>query len=322
MAAPARKAFSARPGRVSSWLSAFAASATRIALRSERVTRSAAAGIPTALAKPGVERGRATGEGGVEQLAAAVEEAADVASGDAVAERELALLDPAAGADGVDRRADLATEPRRERKARLARRRRERALARERLACLEPAERLDEGAGSALRDPEAAAAPPREGRDREVDAAVSEPPEVALEVGVAEEQRSRRGLAFRKRERLALAQAREADDAGAGPLRDGGSRVAGAVVRDEELGSGEGAAKLRDRRPDARLLVPGRDQDGERLSHPCRRVSARAAAPRCRRTPSPRTGRGMRRRAGARAPAGRPVCRCRRRSTGRPRRRP
>ena len=64
-----------------------------------------------------IERRRSAGERGVEQLAAAVEEAPGVAAGCAMTQRQLALPDAEPRADRIDRHPHLAAEPRREREA-------------------------------------------------------------------------------------------------------------------------------------------------------------------------------------------------------------
>jgi hypothetical protein len=74
--------------------------------------------------QPAVVAGeRPTGERGVEELARAMCETRQVAPGRSMAQWQLDLLDPKAGADRVDRRADLAAEAGRRREARGAGRR-------------------------------------------------------------------------------------------------------------------------------------------------------------------------------------------------------
>ena len=131
---------------------------------------------------------RPEGEHDVAQLAAAVQEAAEIAAGGAVLELDLGLGDrePAPGRVGRHRR--LAAEPGREREDRVARRLGQPPLARERLAGVEAGREADQPPRDSLRDPEAAALPAREGGDRHVAVAVEQRPQVAAEVGVAEQE--------------------------------------------------------------------------------------------------------------------------------------
>ena len=155
-----------------------------------------------------------------------MQEAAEVASCRPVAQRQLALFDPEARADRVDRHSHLAAEARREREAGGAGGRRERALPGERLARLVAAAEPDQLARGALGDPEASALPLAKGGNGQVGAVLDERLEVALEVGVAEEQRARAGLALGERQRLPLAEPRQPHDSRSGPFR----RVRGPVA--------------------------------------------------------------------------------------------
>src|SRR5919201_474029 len=94
-----------------------------------------------------------------------------------------------------------------------------------RLARVEAAEGANQRTGCALGDSEPASLPLREGRDGEVRVHLEKRPEVAFEIRVAEQQSPRRRFLLAKGQRLALAEARAADDPGTGPL----SRCAGAV---------------------------------------------------------------------------------------------
>jgi hypothetical protein len=115
-----------------------------------------------------VDGGRAEGEQQVTQLAPAVREAGRVEAGRPVLEVELQLMHREAGAHGVDRHPRLDAEAGRDREAAGARASREQTLAGQRLARLEARREGDEPAGRALRQPEAAALPPREHGDDEV----------------------------------------------------------------------------------------------------------------------------------------------------------
>ena len=144
---------------------------------------------------------------------------------------------------------------------------------------MEAAAHAHEGTRGALREPKASALPLGEGGDREVRHAFQQRREVALEVGVGEEQAPRRRLSLGEREGLSLAQAWQPDDAGACPTSGRGRRIAGAVVRHDDLGVGKGGAEPLDGLLDPSLLVPRRDEDREWLSQP-------AAATEGRRRPS------------------------------------
>src|SRR3954462_6038973 len=201
---PARRS-SARPMAVTTGSRAAKTQPTR----GRRGPRGVVAGGPQAGAAAGRRRPRPAGGRCVGQLPAAVQEAAEVASRRPVAQFELALFDPEAGADCVDRHTHLAAEPRREREAGGTGSRRERPLSGERLARLVAAAEPDELAPGALGDPEASALPLAKGGDRHVGAVLDERREGAVEVGVAEEQRPGPRLALRERERLPLAQPRQ-----------------------------------------------------------------------------------------------------------------
>ena len=132
-------------------------------------------------AQPAVVDGeRAGGEERVDELAAAVREAAEVAAGLAVAQRQLELRDAEPGARGVDRHAHFAAESGGEREALLRARPRDSARWPESGSrASKPASATDERARHALGDPEAAAAALGERGDREVGAVPDERPEVA-----------------------------------------------------------------------------------------------------------------------------------------------
>ena len=248
----------------------------------------------------------------------------EVAAGGAVAQRQLDLLDPEAGAGGVDRHPHLAAEPGREREARRPCRRRERALARERLRALEAASAPDQRAGAALGDAEAAALLLGERRDREVGA--------VLERAARGRRRGRRRRAAA---RPARPRARRASSAC--PLPRRGRRTtrapaasASAAVRSREpssatitSASGKARAQRVDRRPDPRLLVARRDRIVSGSATRRRRASASAAT-----TPSPAESFTPYCPGGAPAEqqhereASRPACPRRPRSRARPGRRP
>jgi hypothetical protein len=101
----------------------------------------------------------------VEELPAAVYEAACVAAGRAMFELERDLLHVHPRVHGVDRHPCLRAEARRERKDSGARFSGKRALSRERLRRLEARAEADEGARGRLRNPEAAALTPRKDGD-------------------------------------------------------------------------------------------------------------------------------------------------------------
>ena len=177
------------------------------------------------------------------------------------------------GARGVDGHPGLgAANPNASGKHRGARGRRERALARERLARLEAASSADQRARRPLDDPEPAALPLGERRDREV--------------GVGSRQRPRGRRRGRRRRGASgpggaarsasvrawpLPRRGRRSDAGARLPRRGRRRVARAVVGDDHLGRRERSPQRRDRRRDRALLVAGGDEDRGGLSHPPRR---------------------------------------------------
>ena len=98
------------------------------------------------------------------------------------------------------------------------------------------------------------ASPSAEGRKR--------PPQV----GVAEEQRARRGHPLARAQRLALPSLLEAEDDRARVLRRRGGAVRGGSVDDEDLGVAELGPQGPDRLADSLRLIAGRNEDGE-LSH-------------------------------------------------------
>src|SRR5438093_6158465 len=151
---------------------------------------------------------RAAGEKSVEELAGPVGEAARIAACRPVAQWELHLLDFEPLPGRVDRHPHLAAEPGRGRKAGGAGSRGKRALAGERLARLETGAGADERASRPLGDPEASALALSERGDGEIRVGLDERREVALEVGIAEEQRPGSGLALGEGERLTLPEPR------------------------------------------------------------------------------------------------------------------
>ena len=215
-----------------------------------------------------VDAERAEGEQHVAQLSRPVQEAAEVAAGRPVAEGQLDLLDGQPASESVERHPRLTAEAGRARKAPAAGSGRQRALSRERLAQLAPGGESQQLAGGPLDDPEPAALPLGERRDREIGLALEQWAEVAREVGVAEEQAPGRCSPLAERQRLALAAAREAHDPRTGGFCGRRSPVARAVVGHDHLRLGEVAPQRGDRRADAFLLVAGGDEDGQRLIHP------------------------------------------------------
>ena len=145
---------------------------------------------------------RDAGREDVAELASAVEEAARVPAGGAVPEVELDLPDVEAGLQRVDRHPCLDAEPGRDGEQRLARCGGQRPLAREGLPQAAAAPKPDQPARSPLRHAEPAADSRGEGGDRDVRGGRSEGTEVAVEVGVAEEQRPGGALPLGERQRL------------------------------------------------------------------------------------------------------------------------
>ena len=143
-------------------------------------------------------------------------------------------------------------------------------LARERLPHASAGAALDQRSRNGLRD--------RRGRPRRAASktaiarsapAVEQRPQVAAQVGVAEQERARRAhVALGERQRLPLAAARKPDDPRARGLGPGRRRVARAVVGDDDLGVGERLAQRRDRSADPLLLVARGDEHGEPVAHP------------------------------------------------------
>ena len=198
-----------------------------------------------------------------------MDEAGEVAARRAVLEVDLDLADVEAGPKRVDRHPRLDAEAGSDREHLGARPRRERALPGERLRDAAPATELDQAAGDALGEPEPAAGAPREAGDGEVCIGLHERPQVAGEVGVAEEERPLAALALGERQRLSLAPARKRDDARARVRRDRRRPVARAVVRDDDLRLGERLAQRRNRPTDPLLLVARGDEHRQpRLRHP------------------------------------------------------
>ena len=140
-------------------------------------------------------------------------------------------------------------------------------LARERLLCVVAGCEPDQPPRRLLRDAEAAALPARERRDGQVALALEQRPQVAAEVGVAEQELALARDPLAERERLSLAAVRQAKDECTGGLGHVGCGVARAVVGDDHLRVRELPPQLLDRRPDPLRLVAGGDQDRER-AHP------------------------------------------------------
>ena len=208
----------------------------------------------------------------VAQLARAVDEPAEVAPGrrgDASGSSTSSTVRPAA--QGVVRHPRLAAEPGGDREARAA------GAGGTALRWPDSGSRssrpvpsrISDGCG-ALDDAEAASLPLGERGDGEVGPLLEQRPEVADQVGVAEEQRAVGRGPLGQRQRLSLAAAGQPQDPGAGRVRLDRGSVARAVVGDDHVGVGELLAEGCDRRPDPTLLVAGGDQDRQALSHPRR----------------------------------------------------
>ena len=214
-----------------------------------------------------VGRERAEGEEDVTELARPVREPGEIAPGRPVAEGKHDLLDLEAGRGRVVRHAHLAAEAPGDRKARTARLGGDGTLPGERLERIAAGPEAEQPPRGSLDDAEPTALPFREGGDRQVGAALDERPHVADEIGVAEEQRSLGRSTLGERQGLPLPAPREPEDAGARSFGLDGGAVAGAVVGDDHLRLRELLAQRGDGRADPALLVAGRDQDGDRLSH-------------------------------------------------------
>ena len=184
-----------------------------------------------------------------------------------MAERKLHLAHREARAQRVDRHADLATEAGGERERRVPRPLGERPLAGQRLPRLEAGPHADEGARRLLGDSKAAALALGKRRHREVGARGEQRRQRSPHVRVAEQERPRRRLPLRERERLPLAAPRQPDDPRAGLLCDDGRPVARAVVGDDHGGLGQLAAERGDRLSDPGLLVARRDEDRRCRAH-------------------------------------------------------
>ncbi len=106
--------------------------------------------------------------------------------------------------------------------------------------------------------------------DRDVDVRVpgEQRSQVAAEVGVAQEQPARRRRPLGRRERLPLAQAAKREHGCAGGLGPLGRAVARAVVGDEHLRLRKPRTQRLHGLADRRFLVPGGDEDRQRLLHP------------------------------------------------------
>ena len=146
------------------------------------------------------------------------------------------------------------------------------ALPRERLTWSEPAAQPDQRSRRRFREPEAAADAGRERRDRELGLGIDERPQVATEIGVAEQKRPRLELPLRQRQRLSLAPSGQPDHASACLLRALGGRIAGAVVGDDDQCLRELRAEPLDRCTDPAFLVTRCDEHrqpaAERVVHP------------------------------------------------------
>jgi hypothetical protein len=203
----------------------------------------------------------------VVELASAVREAGCVPPGRPVAQIELELLEAQADLHGVDGHARLDPEPCGDGKALCARTCREDSLARQRLTRLVAAAEPDESPRRPFRDPEASSLLAGEHSDCQVGIRSHERSQVAVEIGVAEKQRSPLELALRERERLALSPARQADHPrprGFGPRR---GCVGGAVVGYDHGRVRKRLAQARDRVADSLLLVARGHEDREPLRH-------------------------------------------------------
>ena len=146
-----------------------------------------------------------------------------VAAGRAVLELELDLDDLQPRPGRVDRHTRLHAEAGREREAGRAATAKGTAGPRG-APRLEAGREANERARNALREPEAAALPAGEGGDSEVGVGAGERPQVAAQVGVAEEERPRRRGALGERQRLALAAARQASTRAPAASAAAGSR--------------------------------------------------------------------------------------------------
>ena len=168
----------------------------------------------------------------------------------------------------------------------------------------------DQSARACFAIPETAALLAGEHGDRDVGVAVEERPQVAAEIGVAEQE-----VACRRRplagQRLPLAAVRQADDARARGLGDGGRRVTRAVVGDDDLRRRK--VPLQPPPPSSRSALSLRAAIRTAAVQPPRPGALdRRQPPRChaRRSRRPRPGRRGR----AAPPARRRGCRRRRRS--------
>src|SRR6266540_125081 len=149
----------------------------------------------------------AKGSAGVEHVAelpGAVDEAAEVAPGRAVAQRQLELTHPQTGPRRVDRHSHLASEPWGGRETRLPCGRREQTLAGERLARFEPGQKGDQAPRDPLRDAEASADSLGKYGDAQVRAVLDEWREVAGQIRVAEQKEAGRCCPLRRGQRLPL----------------------------------------------------------------------------------------------------------------------
>ena len=204
----------------------------------------------------------------------------------------------------------------------------QRALPRQRLAHPLAGAELDQRPRDRLRDAEPAADPARERRDRDVRPvacsgllqALDERPEIAAEVGVAEQERPGRALALGEGERLPLAAAWQPDDPRTGRLRPE-RRWRRASRRRRQRPRAPGNASR-----SAATVPPIRSSSSRAATRTLRRsVTLRAGsvaaeapgAPRPRRPRRSRSYPAARRRAGIPAQPGPAPCRCGRRSTGR-----
>ena len=230
---------------------------------------------------------RAAGENQVDELAAPVHEAREVAHRRTMLELERNLPNVEPGPERVDRHPRLDPEARRHREDLGAGGGRQEALAGERFAHAPSASTLDQRACDPLRDPDAAAYPAGECGDRDVAAGIDQGTEVAAEVGVAEEERAVTARPLGERQCLALPAPRQADDPGARLPCAIGGRVVGTVVGNDDVRIREGITQGHDGRGDHVLLVACGDEHRERHAHSSVGVGTGGASGR---TPSTASG--------------------------------
>lgn len=183
-----------------------------------------------------VDRQGPDGEQRVEKLAAAMREARQVAPGLAVLEVHVDLLDVQACAQHVDGHPQLASEAGREWKGGRARTSAQETLTREGLSGDEAGAQADQLPRDSLRDSKASSASARERGDEDVGSAPSKGREGAIQIGIAEKQRTGRRSPLPSRKRLAFPSAPEADDDRARFLRALDGRVRRVSVDDDDSG--------------------------------------------------------------------------------------